>query len=284
MTAVETPMPAVPPANPEPPTTTALCGAASRRLKGIVDGPVRSAMVRAAFPSAVYLDTGKGVVAVVAVDGLRLPISVIVAATSSTGPFGRVLPGDPAAVGGGRVCAGDLEVTIGRWWTPQRPPALVRPEHLPARAARLARILRARRRILSDSVAGGLSRLGSSLRGRRQFGSVPASLVGLGEGLTPSGDDVLAGVLLALRYLGRPSCADALWASIAEQVPRRTTALSATLLASAAEGDAVPQVIELLAALAGHRPLEPALDRLLAVGSTSGSDIAHGLLAGATGP
>lgn len=284
MTAVETSTSAAPSAEPGVPTATAIGGAASRRLKGIVDGPVRSAMIRAAFPSAVYLDTGKGVVAVVAIDGLRLPISVVVAATSSTGPFAGVLPGDPATVGGGRVSAGDLEVTIGRWWTPQRPPALVRPEHLPARAARLARILQARRRVLSDAVAGGLSRLGSSLRARRQVGADPAALVGLGEGLTPSGDDVLVGVLLALRYLGRPECADEIWASIAEHVPRRTTALSATLLASAAEGDAAPQVIELLAALAGHRPLEPALDRLLAVGSTSGAGIAHGLLAGATGP
>lgn len=284
MSAVETPMPTAPPATREAPTPITLGGAASHRLKGIVDGPLRSAMVRAAFPSAVYLDTGKGVVAVVSGDGLRLPIAVVVAAISSTGPFAGVLPGEPATVGGGRVCAGDLDVTIGRWWTPQRPPALVRPEYLAARAARLARILQARRRVLSDAVAGGLSRLGGLLRARRPVDSVPASLVGLGEGLTPSGDDVLAGVLLALRYLGRPSCADGLWASIAEQVPRRTTALSATLLATAAEGEAVPQVIELLAALAGHRPLEPALDRLLAVGSTSGSDIAHGLLAGATGP
>lgn len=277
-------MPAVCPADREPPTATSLGGAASHRLRAVVDGPPRSAMVRAAFPSAVYLDTGKGVVAVVAVDGLRLPISVIVAATSSTAPFAGVRPGDPATVGGGRVCAGDLEVTIGRWWTPQHPPALVRPEHLPARAARLARILQARRRVLSDAVAGRLGRLSCQLRARRPVGVAPASLIGLGEGLTPAGDDVLAGVLLALRYLGRPACATDLWASIAEQVPRRTTALSATLLATAAEGEALPQVIELLAALAGHRPLEPALDRLLAVGSTSGSDIAHGLLAGATGP
>ncbi len=263
---------------------TRLGGAASHRLSGIVDGPVRAAMVRAAFPSAVYLDTGKGVIALVAVDGLRLPISVVVAAASSTGPFAGVTPGQAASVGGGRVSAGDLDVTVGRWWSPPRPAALVRPEHLPARAARLARILQARRRMLSNPVAARLGPLGSALRARRHLGRNPASLVGLGDGLTPAGDDVLAGVLLALRYLGRPSCADALWAAIAEEVPRRTTALSATLLTSAAAGDAVPQVVELIDALAGHRPLEPALDRLLAVGSTSGSDIAHGLLAGATGP
>lgn len=262
----------------------AIGGAASRRVKEILDGPARTAMVRAAFPAAVYLDTGRGVLAVVARDGLRLPISVVLAATSGSGPFAGVTPGDPATVGDGRVCSGGLTVAVGRWWTPRRPPALVRPEHLAARAARLARILRARRRVLSEPLAGRLARLGRALRARRHVGQQPAALVGLGEGLTPAGDDVLAGVLLALRHLGRPACADSLWESIAECVPRRTTALSATLLASAAQGDAIPQVVDLLAALAGHRPLEPAIDRLLAVGSTSGSDIAHGLLAGATGP
>jgi hypothetical protein len=268
----------------ERPVHSVLGGAASRRLKDIIDGPVRTAMVRAAFPTAVYLDTGKGVVAVVARDGLRLPISVIVAATSSRAPFAGASPGDPATVGAGRIRTKNLEVTVGRWWTPPRPPALVRPEHLPARAARLARILQARRRTLADPVASRLCRLGSALRARRPFDTDPAALVGLGEGLTPAGDDVLVGVLLALRHLGRPGCAAHLWASIADQVPRRTTALSATLLAAAAAGDAAPQVIEVLSALAGHRALEPALDRLLAVGATSGSGIAHGLLAGATGP
>ncbi|PZS28740.1 MAG: hypothetical protein DLM59_14095 [Pseudonocardiales bacterium] len=282
MTAVDIPTSSIPIPDPVGPVTVG--GAASRRLSGSIDGLVRAAMVRAAFPSAVYLDTGKGVVAVVAHDGLRLPISVVVAATSTSSPFAGVRPGDPATVGGGKVTTMGLEVTVGRWWTPPRPPALVRPEHLPARAARLARILVARRRALADPVAGRLVRLGGALRARRHVGAHPASLVGLGEGLTPAGDDVLAGVLLALRHLGRPDCADLLWAAIAEEVPRRTTALSATLLAAAAAGDAAPQVVEVLSALAGHRALEPALDRLLAVGSTSGSDIAHGLLAGATGP
>ncbi|MGB9376163.1 MAG: DUF2877 domain-containing protein [Mycobacteriales bacterium] len=282
MTAVQIPAPAVPPADARPPL--ALGAATSQRLGEIVNGPVRTALVRAAFPSAVYLDSGRGMLAVVSVDGLRLPISMVVPASSATAPFSEVSAGDGATVGAGRVRAGGLELSVARWWAPLRPPALVRPEHLPARAARLARILQARRRTLSDAVGARLAGVASSVRSRRQFGAVPASLVGLGDGLTPAGDDVLAGLLLSLRYLGRPACADLLWAAIAESVPRRTTALSGALLSCAAAGDTVPQVIHVLSALAGHRPLEPALDRLLAIGSTSGSAIAHGLLAGATGP
>ncbi len=263
---------------------TSFGGAASRRLVGIVDGPVRAAIVRAVFPAAVYLDTGRAVVAVVARDGLWLPNSVVVAATRSRRPFAHLTRGEPATVGGGQVCSGDLEVTVSRWWTPPQPPGLVRPEHLPARTDRLARLLQARRRTLAEPVARRLGQLAAALRARPAVDAEPAALVGLGQGLTPAGDDVLAGVLLALRHLGRPACADRLWAAIAEQVPLRTSALSATLLAAAAEGDTAPPVVDLLTALAGHRPLESALDRLLAVGATSGSDITHGLLAGTTGP
>ncbi|MDP9239577.1 MAG: hypothetical protein M3O55_02915, partial [Actinomycetota bacterium] len=116
MTPVDVPTSSV--SAPDPVVPTIVGGAASRRLQGIIDGPVRTAMVRAAFPSAVYLDTGQAVVAVVARDGLRLPNSVVVAATSSRSPFAGVLSGNPATVGGGRVCTKGLEVTVGRWWTP----------------------------------------------------------------------------------------------------------------------------------------------------------------------
>ncbi|SEC35262.1 DUF2877 domain-containing protein [Bradyrhizobium erythrophlei] len=38
-----------------------------------------------------------------------------------------------------------------------------------------------------------------------------ASLIGLGPGLTPSGDDLIGGALIALAALGRIECRDALW-------------------------------------------------------------------------
>ena len=76
-------------------------------------------------------------------------------------------------------------------------------------------------------------------------------LLGLGPGLTPSGDDLLAGLLLGARAFGVP-LAD-LAEVIAEQAPRRTTALSARLLRHAIEGECVPEAAALVAGSARRR-------------------------------
>ncbi|MGH8895412.1 MAG: DUF2877 domain-containing protein, partial [Actinomycetes bacterium] len=54
----------------------------------------------------------------------------------------------------------------------------------------------------------------------------------------------------------------------------------AALLQTSAAGQHIPPVIELADALAGHGPddLWPTLERLLAVGHSSGTAFAHGLL------
>jgi hypothetical protein len=112
-------------------------------------------------------------------------------------------------------------------------------------------------------------------------------LVGSGPGLTPSGDDVLCGLLLALRLRGRLGPAERVWAAVAPRLTS-TTSLSAALLAEARDGYAVPPVVELAAALvAGDASgLEDATARTLAVGHSSGSDLLAGFTAGldATAP
>ena len=52
------------------------------------------------------------------------------------------------------------------------------------------------------------------------LGNDAAQLIGLGPGLTPSGDDYLGGVLVALRALGRDAQADALWRWLEPRSPR----------------------------------------------------------------
>jgi hypothetical protein len=63
----------------------------------------------------------------------------------------------------------------------------------------------------------------------------------------------------------------------------RTTTLSAALLRHAAAGMALPAVVDVADALAGHGPDDfgPAVARLVAVGHSSGAALAHGLLRGA---
>ncbi len=111
-----------------------------------------------------------------------------------------------------------------------------------------------------------------------------AGLVGLGLGLTPAGDDVLCGLLVGLHATGRAPTAAAISAAIDL---RATSRLSADLLRLAGDGHACLEVLALLAAM--HRAGAPgntdrATDRLLAIGHTSGADLATGLLLGLRTP
>ena len=98
-------------------------------------------------------------------------------------------------------------------------------------------------------------------------------LLGLGEGLTPLGDDVLAGWLATQRASGvpTPQVDAAVRAGLG-----RTTLLSASLLECALAGEVLPEVGAWIAAL-GTDDLPDRTAALLAVGGSSGA----GLLAGA---
>ncbi len=65
-----------------------------------------------------------------------------------------------------------------------------------------------------------------------------AALIGLGPGLTPSGDDYFGGMLVALRALARHAQADALWRWLQPRLAAATSALSAAHLPAAAAGEA----------------------------------------------
>ena len=62
------------------------------------------------------------------------------------------------------------------------------------------------------------------------------ALIGLGPGLTPSGDDYLGGVLLALHYFARKAQAHGLWRWLEPRLAR-TSDVSAAHVAAAAAGE-----------------------------------------------
>lgn len=102
------------------------------------------------------------------------------------------------------------------------------------------------------------------------------ALGGLGPGLTPAGDDMLSGILFAIRALNGPTVEPALLA-LARSV--RTSDLATALLESAAGGYQIEPVHDLVTAAATGDTNAAAraatdLDRF---GSSSGADIAHGL-------
>lgn len=70
-----------------------------------------------------------------------------------------------------------------------------------------------------------------------QIETTVQALAGLGDGLTPAGDDVLLGAMLAF-WLCRPQRADLLARMMAETAAPRTTTLSAAWLRAAARGEA----------------------------------------------
>ncbi len=113
-------------------------------------------------------------------------------------------------------------------------------------------------------------------------GSLAAGIVGLGPGLTPAGDDVLTGLAYVSARLGGPL------AGLAEAIHgvadiRMTHVVSYTAIREACAGRAIQPVVDALAAMCGHLPeheIPKVAARLAAVGHTSGTDLARGLLAG----
>jgi hypothetical protein len=109
------------------------------------------------------------------------------------------------------------------------------------------------------------------------------SLVGLGPGLTPSGDDYLLGLFAVLNLAGGPcegwlrGGRDVLDASS----PHATHRISHVALVHAAHGRVRESIAALLqAVLHGAGDLGIALQRVLAIGSTSGADIVRGIVDG----
>jgi hypothetical protein len=203
--------------------------------------------------SALYLDAGDAVMAVLGRRAVQLPCSVLLQERS----VARLAPDDR------RVCAGNGEL---RWHS--------------SRGEVVVRVVRRWTSARVSPVAPYAARVAELTAAVDVPAIDAASLLGRGPGLTPSGDDVLAGYLLARRAFGAP--ADALSAEILHAAPVRTTALSRTLLRLAAEGWCIPQVADLISSLGRPRPAPAEVRRLLAVGSSSGAALAGGIAAAAS--
>jgi hypothetical protein len=238
------------------------------------------ARVLGAFPTAVYVDAGDTVVAVVTSDAVRLPNAVVVPVASSECPFGQLSARTPASIGNGCVTLGPLVVRASHWWDPRVRPGVIDRAAAALHLATLGRLLAAATQQPGLRVPAGL---GEALR-THDLPAVVAhagAIVGLGPGLTPSGDDVLSGALAAFRVLGLDQAfADSAGRVVAAVALGRTTALSATLLRLAANGDVSAEAARVLCAVSRGDALEPPVRSLLRLGHTSGADVAAGIFTG----
>lgn len=298
----------------QPQRRTRTAGTASLGVRHLIDGPRRPARVIAAFASAVYLELRvpgpePRVLALVAPSAVRLPNAVVVTphtprpaqdrAWRDTAPqhtgagqaaWIAAAAGDDGYIGEGAVHAGHIRVPVRRWWDPSPVFGPLSRARLEQGCVALESICAASSRKPGLQGHEALNGLAGSCAAGDLAGAVEAAeiLIGLGPGLTPSGDDVLAGLLLALRLLGGAIrggtravwLADWLSAAVTYDAGSRTTSLSATLLHCAARGQAAAEVATVLRAFAGQEPAGPAVARLLTAGHTSGADLAWGLAAG----
>jgi hypothetical protein len=134
---------------------------------------------------------------------------------------------------------------------------------------------------LERSASLGLTNLFSGLRqaNHSQVARGARTLAGLGPGLTPSGDDILVGCLLALTALPHMD-GGSVREAIAVSARHRTTHISTAYLDAAGRGEASEAWHRLVAAMSTSDVVRviSAARQVLAVGETSGSDMLGGFV------
>lgn len=100
------------------------------------------------------------------------------------------------------------------------------------------------------------------------------AMIGLGTGLTPSGDDALGGALIVLHQFGRGDAAEKIAGRLLPLARERTSAIAYAHLAAAADGEGAAALHDALTALVANAAddLIAALRRLDRIGHSSGWD------------
>jgi hypothetical protein len=264
----------------QPSAPVRVSGVASTALRGRVRGSGTEAEVLGTSSHAVWLHAGDDVVVVSSGDATRLPNGIQIGAASTEQPFAGIEHGSTAAIGHGRIMLDGLAVEVTRWWDPH--PALS-----PVRPAELLEACRGLPREVPGIEATTL-RIGLEARSAGGVLHAARSLLGYGPGLTPEGDDYLAGALAATRLLGEAlgferSVALIAGASVplARLAEARTTAFSAALIRCALRGQVAQPAGALLRALTGRGDVAAGHLALIRVGHTSGPALAAGIALGA---
>ena len=228
---------------------------------------------------------------------LRAEMWTLLAADRADLPFGiRVAPadldvlglrnGDPVHVRVGFVSIGSgstcrvVDCRAAQGWLPAR-----HNKTEPGLAGRLAVVATAAsNRSWHESVRMAQA-VKSALEVSADLGEVLAKVVGRGPGSTPSGDDVLVGILAVLSSPASGTAGARASESLGQAILpllRTTTDISGQLLRQAVKGLFSRDVHELISALLGNpgpQQLLNTIRRVIETGATSGADTCMGLLA-----
>jgi len=266
----------------------------------------RTGTVLATFRRSCYVDLEGRIIALVAADLLNGPLNIVLEVPADRA-FQAVRVGGVAAatsagltIDGPTIC---VSLQTARTWSSAVSPWTRIQEGLLHRNLALARAL-----LLADapkdsmahllpgatpapasdldvalqSTAGrALAALAEGIRRHDRLALTKSGhlLAGLGSGLTPSGDDVLVGALLALAA-SPPVDAATMRATLKDASSGRSTRISEAYLDAAARGEASEPWHHLLAVLPDGTPaaITSAVRAVIAVGETSGADMLAGFL------
>jgi hypothetical protein len=230
--------------------------AASTLLAGLLDRSARPLTEVARTRMSVHYETGSPqapVLSVVTPSAVRLPASLVVTTLPAPGA---------ASLGRGRLVVGGTTWRVTRWWRPARPQGLRAPAD--DRHTELAALL-------PDTSEEGVPLPSYG-------GLAPATLVGRGPGLTPAGDDVLAGALVAAHATSDPRLPRWQQETRAALGAATTTAVSRALLHHALDGYATDELADVVTAVCTGVGVTAARERVLRLGHTSGAALLHGVL------
>jgi hypothetical protein len=258
-------------------------------------------IVLAVFERSAYLDLDGGIAVLASADLPRGPLNITL---REPGTLPAVAPRAPVALSNGMARLGNVAVDLAgaEVWNPALPRA---PQGMTAglRAAREVACAEVSTSAPEGSIAPllssatqagplllplsrGLAAIGALLEGREDPANVlpviMRDVAGRGPGLTPSGDDLLAGIVLALSLWpgiaaafdgGAPAAGDLL----TNAARPRTTRISAAYLDAARQGHgAEPWHILVRSLQRTPEETRRAVRRLLRLGETSGADTLTG--------
>lgn len=255
--------------------------------------------VHSVFATACNIAVGESLITVHDAQKQHTPTSVRVAAVGATPwtPIAHV--GDRASFRAGWLSFGShlLDLSEVPIWAPGPPARFAAPADARRLLDELIRVHGAPTARSSSALTSTLAHDLAALRGIVTAGTasdprtddldvVVGRMIGAGVGLTPTGDDVLVGLLAALTRGGQTAAATAIVSRVAETVLRnthRTTDISAHYLRLATRGSFGEPLTNLVDSVVTGSSVDDVHARtreVLSVGASSGADALLGVLLG----